>query len=288
MPINQMKSESNQSWMDLYREHPEQAWLNFIGIYDELIRQVIHRLVNDYDERMELYTYTLEQLKCNDYQKLTRYFDKARIFNFESWIVVIVRNCCMDWFRINNGRTRLLKSIKELSPLDQLIFKYLFQEGYSYLLVAELLNNRHEQSISVEELCNRIEKINNVLQQKTRWKLANEWREILPKFSLESFEEGDLKNLKRDLSVEKDPNPEDQLLQNSSFEKFQTILDKLSAEQKLIIHLHFYKNLTLQEIARILKMKNLWQVHRKLHKALKVVQKKLRDENIELSDLDFS
>ena len=283
-----MKSDSYSSWIQLFHRDPSQAWQDFLKTNDKLIKRIIQRMVNDYDDQMELYTFTLEQLKCHDYKKLTRYFDKIRSFNFKTWTAVVVRNCCMDWFRQKNGRKRLSTSIKELSPLDQLIFKYIYQWGFSFETTFEMLKNVPGNPITLQDLCSRAEQINKLLQKKTRWKLENEWKEILPPLSLESLENGALKNLQQDPAQENDPDPENQLLQSAALEKLKKIMAGLPAEQKLILHLHFYKGLTIQEMTTLLKYKNIWQVHRKLRKALKSLQKKLQEENIELSDLNFS
>jgi len=281
-----MNSESTQSWIDVYRQDMEQAWDIFKGSFDDLVRRVIQRLVDDYDEQMELYTYTLEQLKSQDYQKLTRYFDETREYSFETWIAVVVRNCCMDWFRKEKGRKRLLKCIQELPQLDQLIFKYIYQMGYSQQATFELLKVMHGREISVEEFSKRIDQIGQILQKKTRWKLKREWQQILPPVSLDSVEEGAHRHYRQDSSALPNPNPEEHLLQNSSARIFQEILQGLTDQDRLIIHLHFYKNLTLQEIARILRLKSIWQVHRRLRKALEYLQKKLKEKNIEISDLE--
>ena len=283
-----MKSDPHNSWIQLYRRDPARAWQYFLESNDELIKRIIHRLVNDYDDRMELYTYILEQLKSNGNQKLTGYFEKKRNLSFKTWTAVVVRNCCMDWFRQKNGRKRLLKSIEELSPRDQQIFNCIYQQGFSFEAAIEVLNNLSEKKLTIEELASRAEEIKKLLQKKTRWKLENEWREILPALSLESFENGEIKKSRQEPSQQDDPDPENQFLQSAALKKLQEIMATLPAEKKLILHLHFYKGLTLQEMTNLLKYKNIWQVHRKLHKALKELQKKLLEENIELSDLDFS
>jgi RNA polymerase sigma factor (sigma-70 family) len=283
-----MKTDPNRFWIEIYERDPEQAWQDFLETNDELIKRIIRRLVKDYDDQMELYAYTLEQLKSNGCQKLNGYFDKHRSFNFQTWIAVVVRNCCMDWFRQRDGRKRLLKSIEELSPLDQQIFKYIYQQGFSIEAALGMVNNLSGKKMTFVELASRSEEIKKLLQKKTRWKLENEWKEILPALSLESFENGERKKSQQVPSQQNNPDPENQFLQSAALKKLQEMMANLPTEDKLILHLHFYKGLTLKEIARILKLRNVWQVHRKLHKVLNVLQQKMQKENIELSDMDFS
>ena len=119
-----MKDSSSKSWIDLYRENPIKAWDALLQRHHQLIMAVIKKLVESHDDVMDLYTYTLENLKNDECKKLTTYFQQTRKCNFESWIAVVVRNCCMDWFRKEKGRKRLLKSIKVLPSIDQWIFLY--------------------------------------------------------------------------------------------------------------------------------------------------------------------
>ena len=128
-----MKLNSKKSWIDLYRKDSEQAWQFFTNHYNQLMMGVIHKLVNDSDEVMELYTYSVEKLREEDCAKLTKYFEKYRPYYFETWIAVVTRNCCLDWFLKEKGRKRLLKCIKALPELDQHIFRYIYWYKYSFL-----------------------------------------------------------------------------------------------------------------------------------------------------------
>ncbi len=280
-----MKFNPKQSWIDVYRKDPAEAWQTFFELYENLIRRVIHKLVDDYDERMELYTYALEQLKENNSRKLLSYFGKKRGYNFETWIAVVVRNCCMDWFRKEQGRKRILKCIEELAPIDQEIFRLLYHQGYSRQESYELLRARHEQEISFEDFCNRADQIEQTLHQKTRWKLSREWIRFLPPLSLDPDDTMSTRGVIPGDDSKDDLSPEEQLIQSDSQRALLEAFKTLSSEQRLIVHLHFYRGLTLKEIVRILRMKNIWQVHRRLHKALKQLREEFRKKNIDLSDL---
>ena len=83
------------------------------------------------------------------------------------------------------------------------------------------------------------------------------------------------------------PNPEQKLITQNTEQILNEILNSLSAQQQLIIRLYYMKGLTLAETARVLKMKNLWQVQRKLKKALKYLRSKLKEKGIGPDDLDF-
>ena len=161
-----MDSNPKNSWIDLYQKNPEKTWTTFVQKHTRLILAVIHKQVHDYDEAMEVYTYVLDKLKEKNCTKLNDYYEKSRNYNFEIWIAVVVRNCCIDWIRQQKGRKHLLKCIEELPPLDQCIFHYIYQCRYSYDSVFELLNNKHGIKISFEEMCSHIDQLDDKLQQK--------------------------------------------------------------------------------------------------------------------------
>lgn len=281
-----MAFNPKQSWIDGYRSDPAEAWQTFLESYENLIQRVIHKLVDDYDERMELYCYCLEQLKANNYKKLTGYFENRHGYSFEVWIAVVVRNCCMDWFRKEHGRKRILKCIEELSPLEQEIFRLVYQQGYSRQESYEFLKTRHDQDLSFEDFCSRADHIDQTLHQKTRWKLGRELLRYLPPIPLNPDDKFSSKANVLDANNCNDPSPEEQLIQNDSKNTLIETLNILSPEEKLIVHLHFYRGLTLNEISRALRMKNVWRVHRRLHKALKRLREELRKRDVDLGDLE--
>ncbi len=84
-----------------------------------------------------------------------------------------------------------------------------------------------------------------------------------------------------------DTSPEEYLINKNTSQMIEEVLHSLPTQKQLIIQLHLYRNLTLGEIARVLKMKNIWRVHRKLTKALKLLKKKFREKGITQSDLSI-
>jgi RNA polymerase sigma factor (sigma-70 family) len=277
-----MKLEK-RNWLDLFKANPPHAWDIFLRRYNQLIIAAIEKLVLDHDDRMELYTFVLEHLKNDDCHKLTSYFTQSRHYNFETWIAVIVRNCCMDWFRKQKGRNRLLKFINELSEIEQHIFRYLYQYGYSREEIYQLLKTRHGYKKSVDDLVNVIDKIDDLIQKNIKWKYKRDLRYFIIPLTEEKLDKYNSKHhfLNTDL------NPEQKIIAKDSIQLLNDALRSLPHENQLIIQLYYFKGLTLEKIARILKMKNIWQVQRRLKKTLKQLKSKLRDKGIDLSDLDI-
>ena len=276
-----MKIE-RKNWLDHYKADPSQAWNVFLKKYNQLIITVIEKLVLDYDDRMELYTFTLEHLKNDACHKLTSYFNKSRNYNFETWIAVIVRNCCMDWFREAKGRNRVLKFITELSEVEKNIFRYLYQYEYSREEIYHVLKIRYGYKKSIDDLVNDINKINDLIQKKIKWKYRRDLRYFIIYLSEEKLD----KYNQIHSFLKTDFNPEQKIVIKDSIRLLNDALRSLPHKNQLIIQLYYFKGLTLEKIARVLKMKNIWQVQRMLKKTLKQLKSKLREKGIDLSDLD--
>ena len=282
-----MKTKSKKSWIELYRDNKKKGWDTFLEQHNQLILALIQKHVQDYDEAMEVYTFVLENVKENDCQKLTSYFQKRRNYNFEAWIVVVCRNCMFDWFRKEKGRKRILKIIESLPEVEQLIFKYVYQHRYSLGEAYEILKSSHGFNISFEEMYSHADEISNSMQQKTRWRLSNEWRSILPPLPLESIEKHASKTDSHKPCQEADLSPEDNLLKGDISKIINDALQKLSIQDRLIVELHLYRDLTLKEIAVIVKEKKEWKVRRRFYKALQILKDSLKEKGIKAADFDI-
>jgi RNA polymerase sigma factor (sigma-70 family) len=282
-----MKPTSDKWLFNSFQKSREKGWDTFLEQHSDLIMAVIQKYGHDHDEVMEIYTFVLERLKENDCKRITSYYDKKREYTLKSWIVVVVRNCLFDWYRKEKGRKRLLKYVESLPEIDQWTFKYVIQKRYSYSDAYELLKTNHGCNLSIEELISRAEEINDNLQTTTRWRLLKEWQSQLPQLPLDSFEDGTSKEKIKNPSEEKGYAPESDLIKNDLFNIIIDSLNTLTSEERIIVELHVFRNLTLKEIAKILKEKKVWKVGKIFNKALQTLKDSLRNKGIDPSDMDI-
>ena len=83
----------------------ETAWAAFVETYTPLLLHTAYRFGHTYDEAMDRYSYFLEQLYRNDFQRL-RAFAAIGPGRFTTWLVVVARRLCLDYHRQRYGRTR--------------------------------------------------------------------------------------------------------------------------------------------------------------------------------------
>jgi RNA polymerase sigma factor (sigma-70 family) len=81
------------------------AWDAFVARYSRLFVYMASRVMPDRDGAMDAYTYLLEQLRKDGYRALRAYVADSRS-RFSTWIAVVARRTCVDFFRQRYGRQR--------------------------------------------------------------------------------------------------------------------------------------------------------------------------------------
>src|SRR5207245_5920774 len=124
-----------ESWvaeLDLGRH--EAAWDVFLNRYRRLIFAAIRHYAQDYDDVMDVFARVCEVLREDDLARLRCYAQQpARGARFSTWLVTVVRNLTVDWFRHRDGRHRLSAIAADLPPLQQRIFECVFAAGRSHV-----------------------------------------------------------------------------------------------------------------------------------------------------------
>ena len=89
----------------LDRDDAEAAWDFFISRYRRLIFAAIRHYAQDYDDVMDVFARVCEALREDDLRRLRAYHAQAEHrARFSTWLVTVVRNLTIDWFRGRDGR----------------------------------------------------------------------------------------------------------------------------------------------------------------------------------------
>ena len=102
----------------------EIAWEEFLKRYSKLILKVCWKFEKDYDKVMQQYLFTCEKLAENNYSLLKKFNSdfNEKSPKFTTWLVVVARNICIDYYRIQHGRKRFPAAIAESSKGRQDVF----------------------------------------------------------------------------------------------------------------------------------------------------------------------
>jgi RNA polymerase sigma factor (sigma-70 family) len=142
-----------ESWIGpLEAGDPEAAWDLFVERYRRLIFGAIRRYTGEPDDVMDVFARVCEALREKDFARLRRCaarVDPGRPFS--TWLVAVVHNLTIDWFRHRDGRQRLSAIAAGLPALQQRIFEYVFLQQRSHVEAYELLRSRDGAGLSFGE-----------------------------------------------------------------------------------------------------------------------------------------
>lgn len=116
---------------------PEAAWDLFIERYRRLIFGAIRHYTSEPDDVMDVFARL---------RRCAAQADPSRPLS--TWLVAVVHNLTIDWFRHRDGRPRLAAIAATLPRLQQRIFEYVFVQQRSHVEAYELLCSRDGASLS--------------------------------------------------------------------------------------------------------------------------------------------
>lgn len=85
------------------------AWRSLIGEHSRLLMHVARSVAAEHDVAMDAYAFVLEQLRSDDFRPL-RHFSTTGTGSFSTWLTVVARRMCVDFYRSRYGRLRAQES----------------------------------------------------------------------------------------------------------------------------------------------------------------------------------
>jgi RNA polymerase sigma factor (sigma-70 family) len=231
------------------------AWCAFLDRYSALIYHVVRSFDRDPDRSGDCFLFICEQLSANDSRRL-RKFDLAGRASFSTWLCAVVRNLCLDWHRKEHGRRRVFGSVARRSAMDQLLFQTVFRRGLSAEEAREELSRRGVE-LSFAAVEERICDIRRCLSSRQLWLLSS-GKAMLD--SLDREEEGTHSVEPADPA----PDPESLVALRETHQHVLAALASLTDSDRLLIRLRYQEGLTLQQVARLVGLKDVQTADRRL------------------------
>jgi DNA-directed RNA polymerase specialized sigma24 family protein len=154
---------------------PDAAWDLFVGRYRRLIFAAIRHYTTDHDEVMDVFAQACQALRADDLARLRRYLEQPNhSARLSTWLVTVVRNLTVDWFRHRDGRPRIGALATELPLLQRSIFEHVFLRGHSHLETFELLRTSDHPALSFKEFQNELRATYRAVAAKRRGPLIGE------------------------------------------------------------------------------------------------------------------
>jgi len=255
-----------ESWIaPLEAGDPEASWDLFIERYRRLIFGAIRHYTAEPDEVMDVFARVCEALREEEYDRLRRC--AARVDPnrpLSTWLVVVVHNLTVDWFRHRDGRRRLGTAATALPPLQQRIFQYVFLEQQSHVEAFELLRSRDGADLSFGDF---------LKQLATTYRAASASRGR------------SATALATPPPAENPEPPSDPAALAEQQEILAAALESLPPDDRLAVRLYVVDEMPAEQVARALGYPNAKTVYNHVYRALAAVRARLEQAGIKGGDL---
>jgi DNA-directed RNA polymerase specialized sigma24 family protein len=234
----------------LEADDPDGAWDLFVERYRRLIFAAIRHYTTEHDEVMDVFAQVCESLRADDLARLRRYLAQgAHSARFSTWLVTVVRNLTVDWFRHRDGRRRLSAVAANLPPLQRRIFECVFAEGRSHVETYELLAAREAAGLSFGAFLRELRASYAAIAARRKGALMAElWGPLPP--------------------PEVEPALVDAVAQAEPATRLAEALESLPPDDRLAIQLFVVDELPAADVARVLGFPNAKAVYNRVYRAL--------------------
>jgi RNA polymerase sigma factor (sigma-70 family) len=234
------------------------AWSEFLDRYSSLIRHVVQRHEDNYQQATECFDYVCGALSDNRFHRL-RSFRPDGPARFSTWLTAVVSNLCHDWRRTQRGRDRPFRAVSRLPSLDQAVYHHVYVRGMSR---AETLESLAPQfpGLTPETIARISARLFTLLTPQQRWQLGNRTHSgNRSAVGLASMD---------DDQASSEPGPDDLVGELQERQQVQDALRMLPPEQRLLLRLRYEQGLTLAEVARLTNQPDPFRANRRIQVAL--------------------
>lgn len=254
-------------WRDELRTgSTDAAWDDFITRYRPLVFATIQHYARDYDDVMDVFASVCQRLRDDDMRRLRTYLDEPNhTARFTTWLVAVVRNITIDWFRSRDGRRRLSAIAQGLSPLRQKIFELIFLEGRSHIEAYETLSSQSGDAPAFHQF---------LVELRETYAAASAGRSGALLRDLSPFD------LKTEQAASIDPAETEERTRH-----VEQALQTLPAQDRAAVELYVLEELSAAEIARLLGLRNAKAAYNRVYRALDVLRKHMDSAGLGRSDL---
>lgn len=240
---------------ELRRGSIDAAWDLFLDRYRRLIFAAIRHYVQDYDDVMDVFARVCESLREADLKRLRSYLAQpAHTARFSTWLVTVVRNLTVDWFRHRDGRRRLSTVAAELPPLRRRIFEHVFLHKRSHVETYELMRSADGADLSFGQFLVEVSATYRAVADGRRGRILRELGGPTPP-AADTEDEGAMASERR--------------------EELEHALSGLSAEERVAVELFVAEEVPAEVVARIVGWANAKAVYNHVYRALAEMRRRL-------------
>ena len=245
-------------WMtELRRGNSDAAWDLLLDRYRRLIFAAIRHYAQDYDDVMDVFAHVCEALREDDLRRLRTYIAQTdHRATFSTWLVTVVRNLTIDWFRVRDGRHRISAVAERLPPLQRGIFEHVFLNRRSHVEAYELVRASQWPALSFRQFLAELRETYRAVTNGRRGRLLAELGGPIPN------------EPEPEAPADDDGAPEQTGLLEDS-------LRSLSPEDRVAVQLYVVDEMPAADVARVVGLPNAKAVYNRVYRALAVLRERL-------------
>lgn len=251
----------------LERGELERAWDEFLERYRRLLFATIRHYVQGYDEVMDVFAQVCDALHADGLARLRVYDPHApEGAKFSTWLVAVVRNLVMDWFRQRDGRRRLSVLVERLPARQREIFEDIAHRGRTHVEAYELLRSRGGE-LTYGEFCRELAALYRALSTGRKGQLP---RELIGPVELEETDAA---------------GASDRAVESEREEKLRCALAGLEPADRVAVRLYVIEGLPAEEVARLAGWPTPKTVCNRVYRSLAALRETLVQQGIGQGDL---
>lgn len=241
------------------------AWDRFLSRYRRLIFAAIRHYAQDYDDVMDVFARVCEALREDDFRRLRAYHQQtSHRARFSTWLVTVVRNLTIDWFRQKEGRRRLPAIAEDLPTRQRRIFEHVYLDGRSHVESYELIRSRDGSDLSFAEFLRDLHAMYRAVKEGRRGSLLRELHPVRP--------------------VDP-PDPTSVLEAEERRALVSRALASLGSDDRVVVELYVLEEMPATDVARIVGLPNAKAVYNRVYRALDRLREQLARAGIQWTDL---
>jgi RNA polymerase sigma factor (sigma-70 family) len=221
-------------------------WHTFVDRYAGLIYSVIRRQLYAETED-DVRTAFVDVLEALYRGKLAEFRGSSEL---STWLIVVSRGKALDHLRHLQGRRKHPQGWDQLSPLEQLVFRYHFVEGLGFDAVIQSLRSAGTKA-NAESIAHAVLKIEATIDKHLLRRLESDAK--APALGVVS---GRLLDYMKHMEFERDraeDDPDDGFARDGiekMASRVRELLSELSEEEREVVRMRFEEGWTAQRIAR--------------------------------------
>ena len=244
----------------LASDEADSAWDQFLVDYSPLILHIARRHEHDDESIMDCYVFVCEKLADNGFRRLLA-FKPDGPASFRTWLAKVAGNLCIDWRRQRYGRRRTLRAIARLPSLERLVFKHLYEIGTTRQECLQALRI-HYPDITAQQIGEINGRIHELLSSQQRWRLIARNRATV------SLSEALSDHSSNAEPIAPGPDVDEVTASRMDRERLKAAMSQLSHDDRLVLQLRYQRDLTLDEVARLMRFADPSAAHRQIAAAL--------------------